>query len=201
MPRYRDKHVIPVINDAIDRFASRGSAELVRELADEVPSRVMGSLFDLPWRGDALMANIFRWHRDIVACVGMKYTGEQLTRKAKAASDELNQVLLPRVLERRGNRGDDFISWFWSRAEEEYGEVGVEVVLAHTRELALGAGETTANAIANTIYLLLSEPAVRETVTKDQEGALSALVEETLRLDHSSGGSEMPIETCRWPAQ
>ncbi|WP_342709876.1 cytochrome P450 [Bradyrhizobium sp. B124] len=182
MPQYRDQHVLPVINDAIDRFIDKGSAELVSQFSEKIPERVMASLFGLPWRDDTLIANISRWHKDVTAWIGMKNSGDELTRKAKLASDELNKLLLPCILERKDNRGDDFISWIWSRASDDYGEVGVAEVLAIVRDAAIGAGETTTDAIANSIYLFLSDPAMREAVKNDQVAALNAFVEEVLRL-------------------
>ncbi|MCC8969159.1 cytochrome P450 [Bradyrhizobium brasilense] len=179
--RYREAHVLPVINDAVDRFCEKGSAELVSQLSDPVPPRVMASLFGLPWRDDALIADLSRWHGDVVAWLYGR-SSEELAQKAKRASDELNDLFRPLVLERRRKRGADFISQIWSRSPEDLGEIGVDDVMAIVRDVELGAGETTTNAIANAIYLFLSDPAVREAVTKDPDGALNAFVEETLRL-------------------
>lgn len=181
MPQFRDEHVRPIINDAIDRFAEKGSAELVSEFSDPIPARIMASLFGLPWRDDALIADVSQWHKDMVAWMYNK-SSEELAQKAKRASSELNRLFLPLVLERREKRGSDFISQIWSRAPEDWGEVGVDDVLAIVRDLELGAGETTTNAIANAVYLFLADPVMREAVTKDQEGALNAFVEEELRL-------------------
>ncbi|WP_194456478.1 cytochrome P450 [Bradyrhizobium sp. CCBAU 53421] len=182
MPRYRDQHILPIINETIDRFADEGSVELVSQFCEPITGKVMASLFGLPWQDDALLNDMAGWHRDIVAWIGMKYFGEELTRKAKLACKELNAILLPHILERRHNRGSDFVSLVWSQAEKDCGEVEVEDVLGVVRELALGAGENTANATANAIYLLLANSAVREAVTSDQDGALNAFVEETFRL-------------------
>lgn len=181
--QYRDEHVIPVINYAIDRVADRGHAELVAEFAEPIPSQIIASLFGLDWKNDALIAHLFDCHKDVMSWVGMamKASDEQ-TRKAKAASDELNRILLPYVLHRKENRGEDFISRIWSRAADDYGEVGVDEVLATTRDLFLGGSDTTVHSIANSIYLLLTNPSAREAVTKDQSGALNSFVEETLRV-------------------
>ncbi|MFE3002876.1 cytochrome P450 [Nocardia sp. NPDC059246] len=180
--QYRDEHVVPVINDAIDRFAGNGVAELVNQFSEIVPARIMASMFGLPWRDDELMAGIAEWHRDIVAWVGMGYSGEEAERKAKLASDELNSVFRPIVLERRDKRGKDIISKVWTLTPEIYGPVGVDEVMSIVRDIELGAGETTSNAIANTFYLYLTQPEVREAVSSDREGALNAFIEETLRL-------------------
>ncbi|WP_456675232.1 cytochrome P450 [Bradyrhizobium sp. RDM12] len=181
MPQYRDEHVLPVIHDAIDRFSGQGSADLVSQLSEPVPPRIMASLFGLPWRDDALIADLSRWHKEVVGWLYDR-NSEELTQKAKRASDELNALFLPFVLDRQKGGGADLISQIWSRSPEDLGELGVDDVMAVVRDLELGAGETTTNAIANAIYLFLSDPKVREAVTNDQEGALNAFVEETLRL-------------------
>ncbi|QQO35551.1 cytochrome P450 [Bradyrhizobium diazoefficiens] len=181
MPQYREDHVRPIINDAIDRFLDRGSAELITQFSDLVPARIMASLFGLPWKNDALIANVSQWHKDLLAWMYDR-NNEELTQKAKCVSYELNKLFLPLVLERREKRGNDFISQIWSRAPEDWGEVDADDVMGIVRDIELGAGITTTNAIANAIYLFLSDSAVREAVTKDQEYALNALVEESLRL-------------------
>ncbi|WP_342723860.1 cytochrome P450 [Bradyrhizobium sp. B097] len=182
MPAYRVGHVLPAVNHLIDLFAGKGSAELASQLAFEVPNRVMGSLFGLPWKDDALMADVSQWHKDIVASLGVKYANDELNRKALRASAELNRLFVPLILERKNRRGNDLISELWTRAEAEYGEVGVDHLVGIVRELVIGAGETTANAIANAIYLFLSDPGLHDAVTRDQEGTLNAFVEEVLRL-------------------
>ncbi|WOH80375.1 cytochrome P450 [Bradyrhizobium sp. BEA-2-5] len=181
MPKYREEHVVPVINDAIDRFEKAGRAELVTEFADSVPARIMASMFGIPWRDDALLADIQQWQRDVVAWVGMMYA-EHLTAKAKHASDQLNNLFMPLVRERRDNRADDLISAIWTYAPQDYGEVDELDVIAIVRDMTQGAGETTTNAVANAVYLYVTNPAIREAVSKDQQDALNALVEETLRL-------------------
>lgn len=180
--KYRAAHVLPVINDAINRFQQRGSAELVEEYAQAIPERVMASLFGLPWQDDALVKQIAQWHKDIVAWVGMAHVPGELMIKAQLASDRLNELFLPIVIERQKNRGDDFISALWTQGEKDYPGFGVTEALHNTREAAVGAGETTANAIANAVYIYLTEPHVREALMTRQEAPLNTFVEETLRL-------------------
>lgn len=182
MPRYRTEHVLPVINHVVDRLAEDGAAELGSQFADDVTIRVMASLFGLRWKDDALMANMSRYNDDISASFTMRFADDEANGPALRASAELNKILIPLILERKGARANDFISEVWTAAEEEFGEVDVDWLVGIVREMALGAGDTTKNAIANLIYMFLSDPAVREAATKDQEGALNVLVEETLRL-------------------
>ncbi|MCK1596004.1 cytochrome P450 [Bradyrhizobium sp. 164] len=182
MPEYRAEHVLPVINHIIDRFAEEGSAELGSQFADEVTVRVMASLFGLPWKDDALMADMSRYNDDIIASFTMRFADDEANGPALRASAELNKILLPLILGRKRARGSDFISQIWTRAEEEFRDTDVDHIIGIVRDIALGAGDTTKNAIANLIYMFLSDRAVREIVTKDQEGPLNVLVEETLRL-------------------
>ncbi|MFE3002953.1 cytochrome P450 [Nocardia sp. NPDC059246] len=182
MPKYREEHVVPVINNAIDRFAEKGNAELVSEFSEVVTTRIMASMFGLPWKDDGFIADLGSWHKDIVTWVGMGYTGEEFTRKAKLASDELNNIYRPLVIERRNRPGTDFISQIWTQAPEYYGPVGVDEVISIVRNIELAAGETTTNALANVFYLFISEPSLREAVSRDQEGTLNTFVEETLRF-------------------
>ncbi|WP_426441277.1 cytochrome P450 [Bradyrhizobium genosp. P] len=183
MPQYRVEHVLPVISHLIDRFAERGSAELASELAYELSNRVMGSLFGLRWKDQELMAEIDRWHKDFSACAGRGYLDEGTNRKGKLASAELNNLYRPLVAERREKRGIDFISQIWTLAQEEYGQdIPEDHILAFVRDIEIGAADTTSNAIANAIYLFLSDPAMRKAVSEDQEATLNLFVEETLRL-------------------
>ncbi|MFE3003142.1 cytochrome P450, partial [Nocardia sp. NPDC059246] len=173
MPKYRDEHVLPVINDAIDRFADAGRAELSSQFSEVVPARIMASMFGLPWKDDGLLADIEKWHGDIVTWVGMGYSGEEVTRKAKLASDKLNEVFRPLVLARRDERGDDIISQIWTQAPEYYGPVSVDDVLAIVRGIEIAAGETTTNAIANLFYLFLTNPEIRDAASSDHEAGLN----------------------------
>ncbi|MCK1509364.1 cytochrome P450 [Bradyrhizobium sp. 18] len=181
MPQYRDEHVLPVINYNIDRFADSGRAELFSQLAEVIPIRVIFSLCGLPWKDDAFVERMLAANKDIIAWIGMGHSGDELTRKAKIASDETSRMLFPYVLDRRDGRGNDLISRVWARAADDYGEIGADDVLAIAKDVIGAAGHTTMHGLANSIYLFLSDSALREGVTTDQEGALNALVEEALR--------------------
>ncbi|MET4359391.1 cytochrome P450 [Bradyrhizobium sp. RT9b] len=181
MTQCRTEHALPVINDAIDRFEKRGSAELIAEFADAIPPRIMASMFGLPWKDDELIDKIAECHRNVVAWAYNK-TDEAKIQQAKKSSAELNSIFLPLVVQRRKERGSDLISQLWTQAPGYWDNVGVNDIISLVRDMAIGAGETTTNAIANAVYLYLSNPSVHEALAKDQEGALNALVEETLRL-------------------
>lgn len=182
MPLYRDKYVLPVINYNIDQFIDEGRAELFSQLVEVIPVRVILSLCGLPWKDDAFVSELMAAKKDVITWIGMGHPDdEKLTGKAKAASVEVRRMMLPYVLERKERPGDDLVSQICARANDEYGELSVDDMLAVTNDLIGAASHTTMHALANLLYLFLSDPALREAVTKDQEGKLNALVEETLR--------------------
>ncbi|WGD51135.1 cytochrome P450 [Bradyrhizobium sp. CB1650] len=181
MTQYRTEHVLPVVNDAIDRFERRGSADLVTDFSYAIPPRIMASMFGLPWKDDGLIDNIAECHRNVVAWA-YNSSNEERIQQAKKASVELNGIFKPLVRERREGRGSDLISQLWTLAPLYWDNVGEDDIISLVRDMAIGAGETTTNAIANAVYLYLSDPALRQAVTDDREGALNAFVEETLRL-------------------
>jgi cytochrome P450 len=181
---YRETRVKPIIHWLLERICARstGRAELVAELAEQIPPRVIASLFGMPWQDDALMARILHCHEEIMAWIGMKNTGAESTRRAVAASDELNDMLLPYIRARREMPGDDFISRVWTDAPEYYGVLEEEDALGICREIFLGGSDTTVHGISNTLYLVLSNRNVRAAVEQGPEKALPHCVEEAMRL-------------------
>lgn len=180
---YRTNIVTPIIADSIARLAAkRGAADLAGEFGDNIPPRVTCALFAMPWRDDALIEKTKALHDEIILWQGRGCrTDPEAAKLARAASNAINAILLPFIRERRNHPQEDFISRVWREAPTEYGSVSEEDVLAICRELYLGAAETTAHGIANSLYLLLWDPTVREAVRKNR-GLVPAVVEEAQRL-------------------
>lgn len=178
---YRQIHVRPIIRDLIDRFLANGKAELNREFGDQMSPRVIMSLLAMPWQDEELVRRVLDLHNAILGWVGNQNGGES-TAAAKAASAELNAMLLPYVRMRRDNPGDDLISRVWTDATKVLVDMTEEDALATCREMFLAGSDTTVHAIANAFYLLLTNPEVMAAVRADRKTALSNFVEEALRL-------------------
>lgn len=179
---YGEKHVVPIVNDVIDRFVARGKADLRTEFAEQVVPRVILSLMNMPWQDDALVKRILELNNDIVAFIGNNYRGEDRQRVALAASRELNAMLLPYVRARRENPGDDFISRVWLEAPQEYGELTEDDAVAICRELYFAASDTTIHGSSNALYLLLTDTTIRMQLMADREAGVRNLIEESLRM-------------------
>ena len=179
---YRERHIRPIIAMLIDRFQNRGTADLCAELGDQIPPRVIAALLGLEWQDDHLIERILDLHEKIMAFLGTKFSDPAMMEKALETSKSINDILLPNIRRTREQRGDDLISRIWSEAPAEYGEMDEETVIGICRELFLGGADTTVHGIANSLYLMLTQPELRAAITADRKAALSAHVEEAMRL-------------------
>lgn len=179
---YRERHVKPIIAMLLDRIVAKGRADLCADLGDQIPPRVIAALLGLDWRDDHLIEQILHLHEKIMVFLGTKFSGEEAAKEALKTSQAINDILLPNIRKTREHPGDDFISRVWREAPTEYGEMDEDTVLGICRELFLGGADTTVHGIANCFYLMFTNPEVRAAITADRKGALSAAVEEAMRL-------------------
>jgi cytochrome P450 len=179
---YRQSIVTPVIEAMIERVIARnGTADLTADFGDEIPPRVICALLGMPWQDDDLIRKTLHLNEEIMKWIGRGYTDPDSVRDATAASEAINEILLPYIRERREHPQEDFISRVWQQAPSEYGALSEEDALAICRELYLGGADTTVHGIANSLYLLLWNEQVREAVREDQE-KIAIVIEEAQRL-------------------
>jgi cytochrome P450 len=183
MDSYRTNIVTPIVADSIARLAAKGgAADLAADFGDNIPPRVICALLGMPWRDDGLIEKTKTLHDEIMLWIGRGWsTDPEAAKQARAASNAINEILLPFIRERRNHPQEDFISRVWREAPTEYGSLSEEDALAICRELYLGGADTTVHGIANSLYLLLWDPRVREAVRKNRE-LVPAVVEESQRL-------------------
>lgn len=178
----RRDHIRPVIDWLVDRFAAAGKADLAQDLAYQLPTRMILSMFGMAWEDDALVDRIHGYHNTIVDWIGRRNPGGEYGARGLAASEALNALLLPVIDSRETGDGDDLISRIWRQAPAEYGAIDNLEVLAICRELLFAGGDTTMQALANAVFLLLTTPEARIAVQADRKTALNNFVEEALRL-------------------
>jgi cytochrome P450 len=138
------------------RIATRSRADLTAAFGDQIPVRVIMSLFGMDWQEDGVARSIAQHHETIATYLGRKFEAGEVHARAKQASTALNALLLPYVRERRDGQGEDFISRIWQGAPQFYGDIDEATVLSICRELFFAGGDTTAHAIANALYLYLT---------------------------------------------
>jgi len=180
--RYRAAHMVPIIDETLDRIGDARRIEATSEIADRIPPRVISSLLGMDFRDEEAMARLLKLNNEIVSLISSGYGSPELRDRALAASAELNEMLLPFVRHSREQPADDLISRIWQEAPESGIDLDEEAALGLCREFFFAGSDTTVYGIANVLYTMLTNPDVHAKVRRDRGNALTALVEEGMRL-------------------
>lgn len=168
---WEDELIRPLVHELIDGFASRGRAELIRELLLTYPIQVIARILGLPAEDSEKFENWAVW---IIA------SGVDPTR-GKAASTALRDYLVPVLAERRRQPADDVISQL-VRAELDGEVLSDEEILPFLLLLLPAGGETTYRATGNLLWALLTHPDQLEAVRRDRS-LIRPAIEEALRWE------------------
>jgi cytochrome P450 len=163
-------------NDAIDRFAGRGSCELLADYASEIPlkaiCRIVG--FDVE-KGPELQ----RLTDDLVINLGNP-------EAAASASKALADACVEEIEDRRKNPRDDFLTQLLHA--EMWGRPITQDEIGHSVASLVAAGHQTAvSGLVNLLYEVLSRPSIKQRLIDDPK-LIPAAVEESLRLNPVSMG-------------
>jgi cytochrome P450 len=160
-----------VVNELIDGFADRGTADLVQELTFNFPVQVIARILGLP-RSDFPMFQ--RW------AIGITSVASDWER-GMAASEALRDYFAGVLEERRRRPADDLISQLLV-AEVEGRTLDDEEIYSFLRLLLPAGVETTYRASGNMLYGLLTNPDQLERVRHDRSLVPDAF-EETIRWE------------------
>jgi len=169
--RWEPELIEPVCHELVDRFASRGRAELVRELTLEFPVRVIARILGLP---EADFAQFQRWSLELIGLATDIDAG-------LAASAHLRQYFAGVVAERRAHPRDDVISDL-VQADVDGERLDDEAIYSFLRLLLPAGAETTYRSSGNLLLLLLTHPDQLEAVRADRSLVPQA-IEEGLRRE------------------
>ncbi|MGH9211481.1 MAG: cytochrome P450 [Acidimicrobiales bacterium] len=173
MERWEVELVRPIVDRHLDAVlaASEDRAELVRQFTFPFPLDVIAGLFALP------EDQHWRFHRLAVAVISVSVDAEGALR----ASQELADLLLPLIDERRGAPGDDLISLL-AHAEHEGQRLTDDEILAFCRLLLPAGAETTYRSSSNLLVGLLTHPDQLDAVRSDRR-LIPQAIEEGLRWE------------------
>ncbi len=160
-----------VVNELIDGFADRGTADLVQELTFNFPVQVIARILGLP-RSDFPMFQ--RW------AIGITSVASNWERGIEA-SEALRDYFACVLDERRRQPADDLISQLLV-AEVDGRTLDDEEIYSFLRLLLPAGVETTYRASGNMLYGLLTNPDQLERVRSDRSLVPDAF-EETLRWE------------------
>jgi cytochrome P450 len=163
--------IAPICHELIDRFATRGTAELVRELTFEFPVRVIARLLGLP---EEDFAQFQRWSIELIGL------GADIER-GLAASESLKNYFAGVVAERRSSPREDVISDLVT-AEIDGEKLTDEAIYAFLLLLLPAGAETTYRSSGNLLFLLLTHPDQLAAVLRER-ALLDQAIEEGLRVE------------------
>jgi cytochrome P450 len=161
----------PLAHATIDAFASRGSADLVREFTWQLPVRVFAEIIGVPSVDHA------RWQRWAIA---LEMASIDWAR-AIDASKEVHDYFQPVIEQRRANPGEDLISILAS-AEIEGEKLDDEMIHGFLRLLVPAGAGTTYRLLGSVLYGLLTDADQLQAVRADRSLVPKA-IEEALRWE------------------
>jgi cytochrome P450 len=138
------RYVMRFAHQLIDDFVANGRADLVAEFSSQLPMLVMTQLIGAP---DEHGPRLVRAVPDML----------EGSDTALASDEYVTTTLYQLVENKKAARGHDLTSWLLDHPAEL---TDVEV-LAHVRVILVAAYATTANLIANTLRMVLTDPRFR----------------------------------------
>ena len=145
------RYVDHFANQLIDGFAAKGRADLVEDFAAQLPMLVMTQLVGAPDEHGPLLVEAVR---DML----------KGTETALASDQHVTTTLQQLVASKRAHPGHDLTSWLL----EHPSKLTEVEVLAHVRVVLVAAYETTANLIANTLRVVLTDRRFRANLSGGQ---------------------------------
>lgn len=182
---WRDAVIRPHVDGLIDAFAGDGQTELMSQFARLVPLPIILGLMDIP-ADDELVA---RYNRVSHAFGYLRWRmltepemSDGLRVEATHVSQEMRDILMPIVRERRAGTGDDLISKLWAATDELIeGDCDEDAVYANVTTLFEAGIGTGAAAIGEVLYLLCKSHE-HQTLLREDPSLIPNFVEEALRL-------------------
>jgi cytochrome P450 len=162
--------IADVVTEHVERFATRGSAELYEEFAEPVPAHVIGRLVGLSPEGAARMRR-----------VGMNVFGSIGTEDFPKRMQEFTEFTTAELEARRRNPLDDYLTKLSSGEldGEKVDDVGCAGLLV---SLLVGGHHSTASALAGLVHHTLTIPGLRDRLRDADADLVKRVVEESLRL-------------------
>lgn len=173
-------------DELIDRFAGRGSVELVSEFAVPLPIGVIADALGVP---RDMQPTFRRWTDDSTDLIGADVTDERRLAAARGLV-EFQHYFAAELDDRRRNPRDDFLTDLVHAAVdgdegglEDTRPLDVPEMLSILHQLLVAGNETTTTLLAESMRLLTGAPAEYARVAADTDGSYTAgVVEEALRL-------------------
>ena len=165
------KRVREIADHLIDRFASGSEADLVAQFTFDFPLRVFGEILGLA------ESDLEPFH---ALAIDLARVADDPGR-GLAAAQRLNELLLPLLERERAAPGVNLIGRL-AHARVDGERLSDEEVVSFLRLLILAGAETTYHLMGTTLFALLEQRTIFESVVADR-GRLRSVLDETLRWE------------------
>jgi cytochrome P450 len=182
---WRHNIIRPHIDRLVDDFIDDGRAELMSQFARLVPLPIILGLMDIPANEEL----IERYNRVSHSFGQLRWrlltdpaASADLREQATKVGQEMRDILMPIVQDRRSGERDDLISRLWKATDELIdGECDDEAVYANVTTLFEAGIGTGAVAIGEIVYVLCKSSSHQE-LLRSEPSLIPNFVEEALRL-------------------
>src|SRR5271168_3384999 len=171
MARWEDELIGRVGNSLIDKFATKGKADLVKDFTFDYPSQIIAGLLGLPEQD---YPQFQRWSISLLSWI-------MNPERGLAASAALCDYFAPILNARRAEPKDDLISRL-AQAEIDGEKLEDQEIYSFLRLLLPAGVETTYRSLGNLLFALLSHREQFEAVKADRS-LLPQAIEEAVRWD------------------
>ncbi|MDG4667225.1 cytochrome P450 [Mycobacterium sp. 236(2023)] len=174
---YVEPVFVPVIDELIDQFVARGTADLAAEFTNRYPLLIISRLLGFPVDDET---TIHRWAQAMI-----RYPFDP--QAAVTCAAEFTAYVAPLLAARRREPGDDMISMLVSETTETGEHLADAEILTFLRMLFPLGADTTALALGNTLSALLNHPDQLDLLRSDPDRYLQSAVWEGLRWEPAVG--------------
>lgn len=177
--------ITAVVRDLIASVADKGACDAVRDIAVPITIRVIVEQLGLDHH---IEDKISRWSVAVTAQIGRMQTREQMLENAQQICD-LQHYIIGKMKEREAQPAEDMISDIvHAKVVNEDGSeerLTFEEAVSLIRAMLIAGNDTTATAIGNLFYLLVTRPGMAELLDEvaADERRLNRFVEELLRVE------------------
>ena len=171
--------IVRLVDEALDRMASKGTSDLLEELAFPMPFAVITQMLGMPPTGGLSTRELTG---TLVKTLEIG-ADEETAREIRAADAELREIIRAGIAWKRANPADDLLTALIT-AEHDGAVLDDEELVAQVILLYVAGHETTTNLIANGVNALLDSPD-QLALLREQPDLTANAVEELLRYDPS----------------
>ena len=187
-------YIQQIVDELIDDFIDRGAVEFVTEFAIKLPIYIIADQLGVP-RSD--MQKFKDWS-DAAVPIGLDIGEEAELERARLVV-AFQHYFVARITEVREDPRDDIISDLVHARVDDERPLDIPELLSIIQQLLVAGNETTTNALASGLVLLMENPnqlaILKQAIADGRDKELRTFCEEVLRLEAPVSGL-FRVTTC-----